>query len=411
MDGETGDLVFEVNGLGAGRLLVELEAAALEIGDGAGQRVGADGDVAVLSQILLFHDLNGPAAAEDAAVALGNVEAEHQLEQLGGLHGFLGVLGVDADVLDLEAQHGVDGLARQTLDLVPVFGLDEVLLHHPGAAAGNDLVKGQVVQQVFGVDAARGHPAQVCVRAGHGFQLGDAAVLFGREEFHNVQAHAHGLLHLARSSGAGHHQHALVDDIFGDLGVKARADDELDAGGDGSVRLLLRQHGARAHQHFRYFGHDALDGLLGRCGAERDLGRGQAAFDQGLCQRHSLVCVVDGDDGHDADVVDFLNHVVHSNLLLLFPVGVCSILWNAVPLSFWLHYKRTGFIVNAILAFFAQKRIFLASKRGRGLALWRKTSYNTDGKPFRIVERNKEKGVLLWKTATAACRAWHASSH
>ena len=45
-----------------------------------------------------------------------------------------------------------------------------------------------------------------------------------------------------------------------------------------------------------------LDGLLGRCGAERDLGRGQAAFDQGLCQRHSLVCVVDGDDGHDADV-------------------------------------------------------------------------------------------------------------
>ncbi len=44
---------------------------------------------------------------------------------------------------------------------------------------------------------------------------------------------------------------------------------------------------------------------------------------------------------------------------------------------------------------FCPKADISCIQAGPGLALWRKTSYNTDGKPFRIVERNKEKGGAL----------------
>ena len=178
--------------------------------------------------------------------------------------------------------------------------------HHPGAAAGDDLIEAQVVHHVLGVHTAGGHPPQGGVGAGHRLQLGHAAVLLGGEELHHVQAHAHGLLHLAGGGGSGHHGHALVDDVAGDHGVEAGADDKLGPGGDGPVGLLGGENRAGSHQHVGDLVNNAADGLLAGGGAEGDLGGRQTALHQGLGQGDRLVGVVDGNDRDDADFIYFL---------------------------------------------------------------------------------------------------------
>ena len=217
-----------------------------------------------------------------------------------------------------EAQHGLDGLFADAGDLIPLLALNEVLLYHPGAAAGDDAVKAQVVHHILGVHAAGGHPAQVGVGAGQSLQLGHAAVLLGGEELHHVQTHAHGLLHLTRSGGAGHHDHALVQNVAGDLGVEAGADDKLRAGGNGTVGLLLSEHGAGAHQHVGHFGNNAADSFLGGSGAEGNLGSGQAALYQSTGQRYRFLSVVNGNDRNNANGEKALLQFGHKHFPLYF---------------------------------------------------------------------------------------------
>ena len=95
-------------------------------------------------------------AGEVGGVAGLVLKAEDGTQGLGGLLRLAGVLAVDAHMTQLKAKHGLDGVLADAGDLVPLLALDQVLLHHPGAAAGEDAVIAQVVHQVLGVHAAGG---------------------------------------------------------------------------------------------------------------------------------------------------------------------------------------------------------------------------------------------------------------
>ena len=203
-----------------------------------------------------------------------------------------------------QAKHGLHCLSGQALNLIPVLRLDEILLHHPGSAAGYDLVELDVVQKVLFVYAAGGHPAQSRVRAGQRLQLGNAAVLLGREKFHHGKSHAHGLLHFSRRSRSGNHEHSLIKHIFCNFRIKAGADDKGYSGVDGTVRLLLRQNGSCSNQHVRHLSYNTTDRFLRRSRAEGHFRCRKSASYQRLCQRNRLFGVVDSDDGNDSDLID-----------------------------------------------------------------------------------------------------------
>ena len=107
-----------------------------------------------------------------------------------------------------------------------------------------------------------------------GFELLDAAVILGGEEFDDLQAQGHGLLHLAAGGGAGEHERALIETVFHGVGVETGGDDELGACGQSAVETLTTGDGAGADHHFGDLGGDGADGLLGGGGAEGDLGGG-----------------------------------------------------------------------------------------------------------------------------------------
>ena len=274
--------------------------------DGAVHVVAADGDVAVGAAAGLLHDLELLVADKDAGVARGHLHVQQGGQGVGGGHGLVLVGGVDAHVHQLQAQHGVHGLFAHGGDLGPVAGLDDVALAHPGAAHREDLVIAQVIVDVLGVDAAGAHPLGGLEGAADVLQHAHAAVGLGREELQRLAAHVHGLLHLAGGGGAGHGQAALVDDILGDVGVKAGGHDERSARIDGAVHLVLGQDGAGAQQHLGHLLVDQPDALLRAGGAEGDLGGRQAAVGQSLAQGQGLVHAVEGDDGDNADLVNTL---------------------------------------------------------------------------------------------------------
>ncbi len=226
--------------------------------------------------------------------------------------GLLGFSAVDAHMVQAQAQHDVHRLPGQAGNLIPLLPLNQRLVDHPGAAAGENLVKGEVVHQVLGVDAAGGHPFQTLIGSRHGPELGHTAVLLGGEEFYRLQAQRHGLLHLAGGGGAGQHQRPLGLDIAHRIRVEPGADDKLRPGGQGPVHLFAGEDGARPHQHFGRLRRDGLHCLLGGGGAEGHLCGGQTARHQSAGQRHGFFGVVNGDYRNDADPVNLLQDRLHA---------------------------------------------------------------------------------------------------
>ena len=164
MECEAGDLALHVAGDGLAVLdilavEVELHAALRQVVDGAIDVVAADGDVAVGAAARLLHDLELLVAHEDAGVARSDLHVQHGGDDACDLGSLFLVAGVDADVDEVQAQHGVNSFLALSGDLCPVAGLDDVALAHPGAADSEDLVIAQVVVDVLGVDTAGAHPA------------------------------------------------------------------------------------------------------------------------------------------------------------------------------------------------------------------------------------------------------------
>ena len=302
-------------GVGLAGLLPAPDALKAQVIDRPVHAVGADGDMTVgagAGSLGALHRRQGLYGGVAHLIR----KAEKGAQRPGQPVRLLLAAAVDAHMVQGEAQHGAYRLPRHSGDFVPVFGRDQVLLHHPGAPAGHDLVEGEVVHQVLCIDPAGGHPLKGLIRPGDRLELGHAAVLFGGKELYHVQAQAHGLLHLAGCGGAGDHQGPLGKDIPYGVRIKTGADDEFRPRVQGPVHLLAGQHGARAHQHLGDLPRDGAHGLLGRGGAEGHFRHRQAARHQRPRQRHRLLRVVDGDHGHNADVGDLFQNGIHMLNLL-----------------------------------------------------------------------------------------------
>ena len=228
-------------------------------------------------------------------------------------------------MMDGKAHHGLDCFLADTGDLIPLLVVDEFLLHHPGAAAGHDLTKGQIVHHILGVDTTGGHPLQVLIGAGQRLDLLNTAVLLGREELDHFQSQSHSLLHFAAGGGAGQHQSALGQTILYDLGIKTGADDKVAACIQCPIQLLGGQHSTSAHQHLRNLSTNTVDSLLSSGSAEGHLGGGQSARYQCLGKRHCLLGILNGNDRNNANIEDVFQYVVHvPSLLIQFSAQSCS---------------------------------------------------------------------------------------
>ena len=251
MECKAGDLALHVAGDGLAVLdilavEIELHAALRQVVDRTIHVVAADGDVAVGAAARLLHDLEFLVADENAGVAGSDLHIQHCTDEVGDLHGLLLVAGVDADMVQVQTQHGVNGFLALSGDLCPVASLDDVALAHPSAADSKDLVIAQIIVDVLGVDAAGAHPAGTLQGSADVLQHTNTAVCLSREELQSLAAHVHGLLHLTGGSGAGHHDAALVDDVLADFGVEAGSNDEGSTGCHCAVSLLGGQDSASA---------------------------------------------------------------------------------------------------------------------------------------------------------------------
>ena len=279
--------------------------------------------MAVGAAARLLHDLKLLVAHEDAGVARSDLHVQHGGDETCDLGSLFLVAGVDADVDEVQAQHGVNSFLALSGDLCPVAGLDDVALAHPGAADGEDLVVAQVIVDVLCVDTAGAHPACALQGSADVLQHTNTAVCLSGEELQSLAAHVHSLLHLACGSGAGHHDAALVDNVLADLGVEAGSNDEGSTGSHSAVSLLTGQDSAGAQQHLGHLLVDLADALLSTCGAEGDLSCGQTALSQSLAQGQGLVYAVKSNNRDNADLIDLFYDGIH-NAFLLFNICMNS---------------------------------------------------------------------------------------
>ena len=210
---------------------------------------------------------------------------------------------------DLKAQHQLHGGRGQGADAIPILGLHRVARHHPAAAAADDLVEGEVIQQVLLVDTAGGHELHVHIRSRDGLDVLQAARRFSREELDGLQAQGESNLDVARIGRAGADRDADLLAVLDGGGIQARRNDELRARGHSTIHLFAGEHGAGADDHIRErFGH-VLDRVRGGGGAEGDLRARQTAVNQRLSQRHGIRRVIDGDNRHNADSGKLFHHI------------------------------------------------------------------------------------------------------
>ena len=259
----------------------------------------------------LLHDLKLLVAHKDAGIAGSDLHVQQAADEVCHLHGLFLVLGVDADVHQLQAQHGVNRFLALSGDLCPVAGFDHVALAHPGAAHSEDLVIAQIIVDVLCVDTAGAHPACALQGSADVLQHADTAVCLSGEELQGLAAHVHSLLHLACRAGAGHHDAALVDDVLADFGIEAGSNDEGSTSCHCTVSLLGGQDSACAQQHLGHLLVDLADALLSACGTEGDLSCGQTAVSQSLAQGQGFINAVKSDNRDNADLIDLFYDGIH----------------------------------------------------------------------------------------------------
>ena len=153
----------------------------------------------------------------------------------------------------------------------------QVLLDHPAAAAGDDLVEGQVGVEVAGTDPAGRDEAQHVIRRRQSLQRRQAADRLGREELQHFEAVFESQCDVRGGGDAGRDRHATFAASIDHAGAAARGDDELGAGRDRGVDLLGRQHRAGADQDLGHLRRDPPDRLFGGGGPEGDLRHRQSA--------------------------------------------------------------------------------------------------------------------------------------
>lgn len=75
-------------------------------------------------------------------------------------------------MLNLKAEHELNGVFGKCLDLIKLLILDVFILNHEAAAAGKNFVKGKVVKNIVFIETAGRHEFDSAIRSGHCLEHG-----------------------------------------------------------------------------------------------------------------------------------------------------------------------------------------------------------------------------------------------
>ena len=196
-------------------------------------------------------------------------------------------------------------------DGVPIPRFDQIRLGHEAAA---DCCNGATTQIGLGIgkiNTAGGHEADGGKRTAQHFDGFEAAVVFCREKLDHFQAEGQRLLQFRRSDAAGYDE--------GIMRLTEAHGFRVEAGGHDEIRPRIQRllcffgagDGACAHQHVRVFGFDGTDSFQSHVVAYSYFQRVQSALAKRGCQRYSTFQGLDFNDGHNAQICDFLQNGVH----------------------------------------------------------------------------------------------------
>ena len=176
------------------------------------------------------------------------------------------------------------GVFEEGGDGVEAAFLQKLAGGHPGAAAGDDLFELEIAGDELGRDAAGGDEAGVGVWAGVRLQGGDAAHVFGGEEFQSGRAERCGELDFGGRRDAGRDGNAAFHGVLDDFGVRAGRHEKRRAGVDGAVGLFGGEDRARADEEVAAIG-ECADRFFGGGRAEGYFDDREAAFYERVAER------------------------------------------------------------------------------------------------------------------------------
>ena len=199
-------------------------------------------------------------------------------------------------------------------DLIEFACFYKVAFYHPASAACKDLVACKIVSYILRVESACGHEFHPYVRSCDRFDVSEPASLLSREEFYDVKAVLDRLLYIARIRASRCDRDAFFHTVFNDFRVQSRAYDEFRSGCHRAVYLLCCQDRACSYEHVREFLRHDADGFFRCVCAECYLSARESAFAECLCQRLSVLGVIEDDNRNDAELFDLLLYFVHFSL-------------------------------------------------------------------------------------------------
>ena len=202
---------------------------------------------------------------------------------------------------DLKAQHEGNRRGYQIADAIPILGCQSIARNHPAAADADDLLEGEIIQQVLLTDSAGRHEGDINVRSCDGLDVLKSAGSLSREELHGLKTEGQCRFDVARIGCARAYRNANLLAMLNGCRVEARGNNELCSGGHSAIHLIIGKHGAGAHQHVRISLRHIPNGFLGSCSTERNLSAGKAALTKGLCQRHSICSVINGNNRNNTN--------------------------------------------------------------------------------------------------------------
>ena len=274
-----------------GGVRVDLEALCGQFTDGSFHSVGADGDMALLTQIVALHDLNG-GCREIGGIAQLGLEAEGLTEAAAERKGAFRVRAIDADVGYLKAQNSLAGFPAQLGDFLKVPGGNVRLGANPAAAYGVDKGSGYIFRQILRVYAACGNKLYAAEGAGESFHGAEAAVDIGGEEFENLQPQLHGLHNFCRRDAAGGDGNVMLYTPGYDLPVEAGGDNKGCAAVHCLFALFQGDDRTGTYQHFWAVFTNRPDGIRCCGSTEGNLHYIDAAAQHGFCGGDGVLCVL-----------------------------------------------------------------------------------------------------------------------
>jgi len=190
-----------------------------------------------------------------------------------------------------DMQHVDDRAPGQILDALVVLRGHRFRIDHPGSGDGGNRRLTDIGLEIVLMDAGR-QELQVRIFLGQLMDLGQAAQLFAREPFDQMDAFGQDRFDLVRGGDGRDDGQPLFAGVLGDGAVKAAGHQEFGIGACGRFRLTDGGDGG-ADDHVRAGQLHGGDGIRRGGGAEDDLRAGQTAPAQGLRQRRGQFLLVD----------------------------------------------------------------------------------------------------------------------